>query len=530
MGNYFKKSIPWLFVTFVLFQNLSMHFVEGDDASTILYHVLGRNADFQKPYSAYHSFFDFLLSAFPASKINLLISAALTFSVLGGLLTLWAMEKLTDKGLSFFLLVLLLAQPEWLWMFLYINPAILAMGLFVMAFFLSHLYKANPNAWKLIAAAILFGLSIAIRWSFILGFFTFLPFLLVNKDFVYHKFWLRPRVLFGGAFFWFFPLSLSLAILFVAISGYSLRQFFEILLWGKSYISDYQISPAVAISDLSGYFTIATGLLFFAGIYACIKSKSFWILLVLGFSVLPFLILGFDTSFKYNLTLMPGVVLLMHAGWKYLQKVNVYLKYAFFLILAAPWFIGIQVSNNSVAWGPGLELQYKKPTESIQQAISFSLNAGLAMPNAEGVRPLFGYVDALLLGSWKRFNQERTDERVQLAIHASNQNCLLFSDRPVALVQMAFFQYGFEFMQPEIDSQNNIWKRTMRHPSNGVETILMTPGDFTGLNDFSEMIAEQKRAYQKSAMIYLTYPSLMKELVAQQPDFMPKSAVTGLLF
>lgn len=522
------NSAPWLLFVWVIFQNLSLNFVEGDDASTVLYHVLGRNPALQKPYSAYHSFFDFILSVIPAVQVNLIISTALALSVFGGLLTYWGLERITDKGAHFFLFALLLAQPEWLFMVLYINPAILAMGLFVMAFFLLQRHQLKPRKKILLLASILFGLAIAVRWSFVLGFFTFLPFLLVDKNYQINRVWWHLRNIIGHATFWFFPISLFFAFSFVIISGYSLKEFFEILVWGKNYITDYKISLKVAISDLSGYLSLATVLMITTGFLMAFKTKNWWTILVVVFSLLPFFVLGFDTSFKYNLTLMPALVLIMYLGWQSVMQQNFYKRLAFIFLLILPWFLGIQVDNQNIAWGPGLELQYKKPSQEQLQEVKFGLQAGLAMPNAEGVRPLWGYADALVWGAWKKFIVERAEERHALALQSLHQNCILFMDRPVALIQMAFVQNGFELKPAVLNSSSNCWNRTMKHSSLGFETILVTPGDFEGIDAFSNMITKQRKSKNYCTMAYLSFPSLMTDLVAHQPDFFPLSATTGI--
>ena len=60
----------WPIVVLVAFgavysASLTFVYVEGDDAVSIAYHVLGRDSSIQPPYSPYHSLMDSFLSLLP---------------------------------------------------------------------------------------------------------------------------------------------------------------------------------------------------------------------------------------------------------------------------------------------------------------------------------------------------------------------------------------------------------------------------------------------------------------------------------
>ena len=66
-----RTSWIWLVVLvfgFVFVRSLTFKYVDGDDASTIAYHALGRNADLQPPYGTYHAGMDVILSVLPAQE------------------------------------------------------------------------------------------------------------------------------------------------------------------------------------------------------------------------------------------------------------------------------------------------------------------------------------------------------------------------------------------------------------------------------------------------------------------------------
>lgn len=527
-----ERYLPWLFIAFIVSQNLSTAFVEGDDASTILYHALGRDIALQKPYSAYHSFFDFLLSFLPANNINLLIYAALALSVLGGLITLWFLDKLTNTHVKGFLLVIFIAVPEWLFMVLYINPSILAMGFYVLAFYLLWLnVKADHTRKYWLLASLAMSIAIALRWSFLIGTFVFIPLFFMKRDFSFYnvKDWWRLVVL---RMSWLFlPLSVLGAIILIWISGYEPQQVLEIMLWGQSYMSDKTLNPLVALSNLSAFITPAFVILFLVGIFFTIKEKIWWILMVFVMGGIPFVILGFDTSFKYNLTWLLPVMLILSIGLKKIQVASKPLKVLFYIILVFPWIFGVQVLDTRYTWGPGLEMQLKlnKEYQGVQEGqrlFNPSFKAGLAMPNAEGVRPLYGYGDALLRGRWKKFNLERETERFALAEYVSKNRCLIVADRPVAIMQMPFLQLGYQFNESSIRG-NGVWSRKLVH-SNKSEIWFIAPGDFTSTKDFVELIkSETTNGEASCAGIYATFPKMTLELQDIYPEIIIESGFTA---
>ena len=56
---------------YLFFFTLNTNYVEGDDASTILYHLCGRDSTIQLPYAPYNSGFDFILNFLPIDEVIL---------------------------------------------------------------------------------------------------------------------------------------------------------------------------------------------------------------------------------------------------------------------------------------------------------------------------------------------------------------------------------------------------------------------------------------------------------------------------
>ena len=94
--------IYYVIVYFLIsFFTLKFNYVDGDDASTIVYHALGRRESIQSPYSMYHSMFDTFLSTFSSINetalriISISISFVFSFLVLV-LITYLVKIKLKD--------------------------------------------------------------------------------------------------------------------------------------------------------------------------------------------------------------------------------------------------------------------------------------------------------------------------------------------------------------------------------------------------------------------------------------------------
>ena len=63
---------------------LNFNYVEGDDASTILHHTLGRDSNLQPVYSPYHSMIDTMLSLVPSQNEGTLRYVSVIASFLSG--------------------------------------------------------------------------------------------------------------------------------------------------------------------------------------------------------------------------------------------------------------------------------------------------------------------------------------------------------------------------------------------------------------------------------------------------------------
>src|SRR5690606_6321549 len=125
----FLAGIFAVWATYLAIFTLTPYYIEGDDASTILYQLFGRDTSIQRAFNPYHSGFDTLLSWLPNDEKTLRLSAFVV-SFLAGianifLLCLWLLRQFPEntKWVIAFALLLPFLIPEMLFSSLLINPS-----------------------------------------------------------------------------------------------------------------------------------------------------------------------------------------------------------------------------------------------------------------------------------------------------------------------------------------------------------------------------------------------------------------------
>ena len=176
----------WFWVVIACFAlvyvvSLSFAYVEGDDASSIAYHLYGRNSSIQPPYSPYHSMMDTVLGLLPVNEPLLrTVAVGLTsLAAIGIVLFMLAiafdwLKTLPLASRWLIGLVVLLASPEFFYLGLAYLPGVIAMA-FVLA---AHLIlrwggiadeppslSANRGRIIILFSAVVFGIGAACRWD-----------------------------------------------------------------------------------------------------------------------------------------------------------------------------------------------------------------------------------------------------------------------------------------------------------------------------------------------------------------------------
>ena len=449
--TFLKKNLVYIviFLVFVFVIGLALTFtyIEGDDASSIAYHVMGRDKTIQLPYRPYHAMMDVVLSVFPTDEAVLRV-AALTISALATpflpilLLVLvfdWLKDETTVPKLLVGL-VFLLAVPELYYFGLVFTPTILGMDLILCAHLILRRkvfprgyadIKTNQQWGYLIASLLLFGVGVAFRWNTVVyGLVIFTDMLTSMEGLKTEKFKKRLTrgVIWGAA-------ALVVVYLVIWLAGYQLiQQVIDIFSYSNFYkqVGSSVVSNIADLKDalmqlaltLSPLLTPVFGILLLVGLFLLIKRKDSKIFLVIA----SFLAVSFYIQSgvpKFLIALLPSLVLMFVVGldglynWSAPEWVKSGAYVMMVILLLIPWFVGVEAQVGDSSWGPGFEIKaYDRP---YQEGMSLQpvLGPGLAFPTPEGPRPLYGHFYVLLGGQWRSFANEQFgyyEEMVDTAI------------------------------------------------------------------------------------------------------------------
>lgn len=456
--------------------SLSFVYVEGDDASTIAFHVLGRNADVQPPYSPYHGMIDKLLAGFPPNEsllrilalgLSSLATIGFVIVMLSLIFDLLAVDKRL-KGLAAF--VVLLACPEFFYLGMIYMPSLIAM-LFVLA---SHLLvrramqisqdlTANRTRYGFYALSLLlFGLGSTFRWDVALYGFVIVTDLALGNGVRYRRS-ATKRIVFATAWG---TMAIVSSLTMIRFSGYGFMDFArEVLSMQGLVASRTSVSWFTTLGGFQPVFTPAAVVLGTAGFISLIRLQP-RLGIVAAVGILPVLPMMLGGVPKMIIPAVPGIMLCVVKGLEIIFfstlrfRAAMVLKWATALILLGPWIFGIRVYSSDTSWGPGFEVaspatssKAKNATAIVKGRVdergisiaSFSptIGGGFAIPTPEGPRPLGGHAAVLLGGGWRRLVREVEQERHNLVQQAILQQRPIVQDNRNALILIALTQMGF---------------------------------------------------------------------------------------
>lgn len=469
---------------------LTFVYIEGDDATTVVYHALGRNPELQLPYSPYHGMMDIFLRLFPADESIVrhaamtisAISAVLFFVLLLRLIAEWLPEKINDGQIFWIGFFLLLGSPEIFYFGLVYTPSITAMCFALAAHLLirngcksllqSTAIDARSATFFLLSAA-LFGIGIACRWD--IGVYL----LVIITD----LFWgvglgAPPQSLKKNlAFTLLWAITAGAAVIAaIYFSGYGAEEIFTTLVLANREVTDTKSW----FSIFGAFQTLITPafLIFFAvGLRLFVRGD--WRLAVLSLiGMLPVVAYLFSREPKMILPALPGLFLAAAAGagrlWfgnresKYLRLKRVLIVCA----LAIPWFAGVRVYSDETVWGPGFEIRDAKSSAGAQDSAGVvssriaernvsiknlkpALTAGFAVPTAEGSRPLGGHAFVLFGGAWRNLMNKLDDERRQTLARAVAEKLTVVHDGGNFLFVAKLLENGFQTTDSERIFESN---------------------------------------------------------------------------
>lgn len=535
-----KKVYLFYCLLFVIlgFKSLNLNYIEGDDAQMILYHVFGRDASFQPPYSPYHSMFDAMLSLVSTQNETSLRIFSLVFSFLLSLMVLLFIAKIIDmvfdfkkKEICWFLLGLPFVIPEMLFSSLIINPTNISFAFVLLSHIFLIKYLKNKSIMSVLLSVLLFGFGVSFRWSS--GFYIFVlfgHFIFSNASHI--KNLISLDRLKKSVFL--FPWFILSVILWIQISGYSIVDVYDVFIAGSKYIETQELSIlSIGVTAIS-FITPALSVLLILGVIHCVKEKLFFPLAMLLISIVPYFTMGIIPMYKYMITTVLPLVLVSVYGYISIKKrIHKYILYA---VVIVPWFIGFQIKSNT-AWGPGFEVRsiinseinetnFNPDKSTSIDDVNVVFGSGMAMPTSEGPRPLFGFGKALLT-EWYRFVSNNNIERESSVNYAIENNCNILQDVNHSLITSKLCELGYvtedEFKAGSQFGIHRAFYNETKHIS--VDVFKNKKALFD-----SELMNSYMSKQKNKVVVYSKYTNIMTKLQSKyQNQFKQQGAFWGIL-
>jgi len=498
------KNINYIFGFYFLlfgylyFFTLNFNYVEGDDASTILYHLCGRNAQIQQPYASYNSGLDFLLKISHLHSEESLRNFAVVVSFVSGFMVLCLLilfletffediAKITIKNKFYFYLLLPFIVPDVIFHSLIINSTYISFVFLLgsLIVFIKFL-KTNRNSF-LYLSMVLFAISIPFRWTLLTSLPLYMGLALYYypiKDYSKNTLFLFLKIIVANLF------GVLLAFFFIYITGYNLFDIYNTIIFVTGYLGSNESSTLAILATASAFLTPALLFLLFIAIFKIFELYKKKPLFGLSFislvliSISPFFIVGLLANHKFLITLFPLILILMLLGFDYLFH-RKFLLILFLILVVAPWFIGVQLDAKGTFCGPGFELNTKKtevnttlngsPDERVKiEGIHLKLDSGFYLPMLEGPRPLYGYFYVLFANGWKNQIELFTQERKKIVeILIKNKKVVYIQARKTAYFQCDLFGKGLRTQTYFIEGKNILY-RNFRNKNTSI-TIYVVP-------------------------------------------------------
>jgi hypothetical protein len=407
--------------------SLTFEYVDGDDASSMVYHLLGRDTSVQPHALNYQPGMDLLLRAVPGkdpllrtTAISVTAAAALFFVLLLLALSFDRNRQIENRTKSLVAFGLFLAAPEFIYLGLLYTPVLVGLciatsGHILLRRHLRSWWSGDHSGRRmtfLIIALLLLVTGGFFRWDLFL--YPVMAFLDISTDRQLHPPSLRinPGILWRGTavglilvvslsvFVHLSRTDMAASLRSAVVAAFSAPHFPEGL---AGFVSAHQtlFSPAMIVSIAAGmsttYKTGPTALLYPVFTVVLILLWPLWM------------------SPKEILLFVPAIIVMFSSGahrlWYCLEgKKRGAVRWGLVLIFGLPWIVGIRATYGDTAWGPGFELRRFDRPWSDAVSMALTLGSGTAAPTREGPRPLFGHAYCFVGGSWRNFVGEQANE------------------------------------------------------------------------------------------------------------------------
>ena len=546
-----RSWILGVWLTLALFASayalsLTFVYIEGDDASSIAYHALGRLPDLQPPYSAYQSMMDVLMRVFPANEHILrsggMLITALFAPLLVCLIALlaldWTRGLLRIPAWAATILIPLLA-PEFIYLGLVYTPALIAMSAVVAAHLILRRLVARSGSqesalfrspWFLFSI-LLFGAGAAFRWDVVAygGVIVADIFLGVGRPSGELSLFQRLRAGFAWG-----AAAIASWVLMVTVSGYGPARILRTIRTAGP--SDQYQSPLVSGATAQTLVTPALLLCACIGFALLVRRRhSLAIVFAVGL-VLVAPVVKFGDP-KFMLVAIPGLMACTLIGfselWTLSQRSDgaYALRAALLILLAAPWLFGVQTLFGDSAYGPGFNIQSFDRPRPAAPFLRISAAPGALVPTLEGPRPIGGHAWVLFTGKWRERVGADSAERSLAINSALAHDVPLLEDSGEGYAVATFAGMGF--------STTDSWKRRIG-PSSLEERRFISQDRkcavrMLRLNDRNDLYsAEGIRQFENisgaHAVVIYGYTSTLRKLYKLAPGALQKlDTATALL-
>jgi hypothetical protein len=461
-------------------RSLTFVYIEGDDATSIAYHALGRIRGVQPPYTAYQSMMDAILSMLPAQEhllhVTAMLLTGLAAPVLVFLIMVLAFEWAGDTiriSRPLAAVVLLLAAPELVYLGLVYTPALVGLASAVGAHLIVRRAARNTTGWSIAgtpgfwASVALFGAGVACRWD-----------TLAYGAIVAADLWIGPalgaapraRRFIAGALWGTAALGAWLTA--VALNGYSPATVVKIV----RVAGPVETYPGVAIAAATVQTFATPALILTAAIGFAVLAKKrnpAALLVLLGAALTArYVPLGVP---KWFLTAVPGLAACALAGFSTLWRARtspLLVRAALCACLVGPWLVGVQTLSGDSAYGPGFEVRpFNRPLRD-RPMFRLALDAGALVPTSEGPRPVGGHAFVLLGGGWRRAVRDGDRELTAAAQVAAAQGLPILQDFGQGFVVVTLAGMGLR----TADS-SKMEARTFASPDGATRVRVIRPRD-----------------------------------------------------
>ena len=458
-------AIVFCFFAIAYARSLTFVYIEGDDATSIAYHALGRSRELQPPYSPYQSMMDAILQLLPPNE-HLLRTCAMLITSLAAPVVVVLLVFLAYDMMPGLLrmprwmaaLIAVLIIPEFAYLGLVYTPALVALA----ALLGSHLALrrsferveagaiAALRTPKFLFSIALFGAGAACRWD-----------TLAYAAIIVGDICLVSRTSYGSV-----PSKLSnrlrLAVLWVASAMLAWIMIVRLYGYGLEFIwrtlrasgpVEHYPGLLVMLSTLQTLTTPALAVSAIVGMFILFRQKHpFIILVMLGIAVTGrFLPFGVP---KWLLVAVPGIVVCALVGYSTMWNSaadgckGYCVRGALLIAVLIPWFLGLQGFRGDSAYGPGFQVQpFDRPFTS-KSGFKAVFGPGVLVPTSEGPRPVGGHAWVLLGDQWRKTATQNIDELSSAIQEAMRRNIPLLQDQGQGFAVSMLLGMGLKTRDP----------------------------------------------------------------------------------